>query len=139
VLFFSLAMWPLGALLRSADRAASGASPALQRLRRFQRLAVAVDAVYLLAWFVLIQPVLKTEIGIYNYSNDAIVGALEISGLLAVAAAGVGAWVAWRLNSDRGIGATRATRIWSVLVALALLGVVWIGVVGKLMSWNLNY
>ena len=34
---------------------------------------------------------------------------------------------------------TRLTRVWAVLVALALLGVVWIGVVGQLMTWNLNY
>jgi hypothetical protein len=35
--------------------------------------------------------------------------------------------------------ASRLSRIWSVLVALALLGVVWVALIGQLMSWNLNY
>lgn len=136
MLLCALAAWPLGALLRRADRATSGATPPLRRLRRFQHAAVAVAVLYLFAWFLLIKPLLDTDLGIYRTSLDWLIGLLEASGLLAVAAAGVGVWVAWRMPRA---GATRGTRVWAVLVALALLGVVWLGVVGKLMTWNLNY
>ena len=136
VLLATLALWPLGAVLRRADRASSGASPQLRRLRLVQRGAVAVDALYLLAWFLLIQPVLNTDLAIYSSANDWLVALLEISGLLAVAAAAAGAWAAWRMQR---LDASRGSRLWSVLVALALLGVVWIGVVGQLITWNLNY
>jgi len=136
VLLSTLVLWPLGALLRRADRAASGTSIEVKRLRLYQRIAVAVDAVYLFAWFKLIQPVLNTDLGIYNSAHDWLVRSLQISGLLAIAAAAVGVYVAWRMiRAD----ASRLSRIWSVLVALALIGVVWVAWIGQLLSWNLNY
>ncbi len=55
--------------------------------------------------------------------------------LLAVAAAGIGTWAGWRMHRA---DAPRLARAWGVLVALALLGVVWIGVMGQLMSLHLN-
>lgn len=136
VIVATLVLWPLGAVLRRADRASSGASPELQRLRKVQRLAAAVSLAWLVAWIILIQPILNTDFGMYNSSNDWLVGAVELSGVLAVAAAAAGVWAAWRmLRSD----ASRLARTWGVLVALALLGFVWIGLVGQMLSWNLNY
>jgi CubicO group peptidase (beta-lactamase class C family) len=136
VLLCSLLAWPLAAILRRADRATSGATPALRRLRAIQRAAVLVDVVYLAAWTVLIKPVLNIDVAVYHSGIDWIVGLMELSGLLAVAAAAAGVWVAWRMwRTD----ATRWTRTWAVLVALALLGVVWLGLLGQLITWNLNY
>ncbi len=136
VLTLALVAWPVGALLRRADRAASGASPELQRLRRFQRGAVLVALLYIAAWFILIKPVLSTDVAVYHSGIDWIVGLLEASGLLAIGAAAVGVWVAWRM---RRVDASRLTRAWAVLVAFGLLGVVWLGLVGHLITWNLNY
>jgi len=136
VLAGALVAWPLGALLRRADRATSGASPALRQLRRWQRTAVVVDLVYVTAWLVLIMPVLSTDLAIYNGGNDWLFGLMQLSGVFALAAAVVGAWVAWKLFR---VDATRLTRAWGVLVALALAGIVWIGVAGQLMALNLNY
>jgi CubicO group peptidase (beta-lactamase class C family) len=136
VLLSTLLLWPLGALLRRADRATSGTSTEVKRLRLYQRLAVAFDTVYLFAWVKMIQPILNSDVAIYNSSLDGVVRSLQISGLLVVVAAVVGVWVAWRMF---GTDASRLSRIWSVLIALALLGVVWIGLIGQLMSWNLNY
>ncbi|MGG7606420.1 serine hydrolase [Massilia sp. BKSP1R2A-1] len=136
VLTLALLAWPVGALLRRADRASSGASPELQRLRRWQRGAVLVSLLYIAAWFILIKPVLSTDVAVYHSGIDWIVGLLEASGLLAIGAAAVGVWVAWRM---RRTGASRLTRAWAVLVALGLLGVVWLGLVGHLITWNLNY
>jgi CubicO group peptidase (beta-lactamase class C family) len=136
VLLGTLAAWPLAALLRRSEPSTSSASPELRRLRGWQRLAVGVDTVYLLAWVAVIQPILVSDVAFYTGSKDWLVGLLQFSGVLAVAAAGVGAWAAWRMfRTD----SPRLARLWSVLVALALCGVVWIGVVGRLMSPNLNY
>ncbi|MGP1664584.1 MAG: hypothetical protein ACTS5I_01455, partial [Rhodanobacter sp.] len=136
VLVCTLLFWPLAALLRRADRATSGSSPDVKRLRLYQRLAVTVDVLYLFAWLKLIQPILNTDVTIYNSGNDWLVRSLQISGLLAVLAALVGVWAAWRMLRSE---ASCLSRIWSVLVALALLGVVWVAWVGQLLSWNLNY
>jgi CubicO group peptidase (beta-lactamase class C family) len=136
VLVASLVAWPVGALLRRADRASSGASPELKRLRRLQRGAVLVSLLYIAAWFILIKPVLSTDVAAYHSGIDWVVGLLEASGLLAIGAAAVGVWVAWRM---RRTDATRLTRVWAVLVALGLVGVVWLGLVGHLITWNLNY
>jgi len=136
VLLATLVLWPVGAVLRRAERATSGVSPAQRRLRKVQRLAVAVAVAWLFVWFLMIKPLLNTELALYSSANDFLIGAVQASGLLAVAAAVAGVWVAWRmLRTD----ASRLARIWSVLVALALVGLVWIGVVGQLMAWNLNY
>lgn len=136
ILATSLVAWPVGSLLRRADRATSGASPELARLRRLQRWAVLVSLVYIAAWFILIKPILSTDVAVYHSGIDWVVGLLEASGLLAIGAAVVGVWVAWRM---RRLDASRLTRVWSVLVALGLVGVVWLGLSGHLITWNLNY
>lgn len=136
VLLITLLAWPLGALSKRADRATVGASRDQLRLRLLQRVAVAVVAVYLLAWFVLIKPVLDTDVGVYSYAIDWLVGLLELCGVLPIAAAIAGVWAAWRMCR---IDASNVARVWSVVVALALLSVVWLGVVGQLITWNLNY
>lgn len=82
----------------------------------------------------LLQPVLGEQLQVYSYRLDPVVGVLEVSGLLAIAAAG--AWVVWMLWH---LDAPWWSRIWNAIVAMALLGVVWIGVMGGLMSFNLNY
>jgi hypothetical protein len=80
--------------------------------------------------------VLSTDLGLYSAANDWLVGLVEASGLLAVAAAVAGVWAAWKMFR---LDATRLARSWSVLVALALLGLLWVGAVGQLLTWNLNY
>lgn len=140
VLLATLLAWPLGALLRRADGVAggtgSGATPEVRRLRRIQRVAVLVSLLYAAAWFMLVEPILSIQVTVYHSGIDWLVGLLQLSGLLAIGAAGAGIWVAWRM---RQVASTGWTRGWSVLVALALLGVVWLGIVGQLIGWNLNY
>lgn len=136
ILLCTLLLWPLAAVLRRADRAVSGMSTHVRRLRLYQRLAVVFDVIYLFAWFELIKPVLSTDLAIYNTAHDWLVRSLQVSGLLAILAALVGVWAAWRMFF---VDASWLSRTWSVLVALALLGVVWVAWIGQLLSWNLNY
>jgi hypothetical protein len=61
---------------------------------------------------------------------------MQVAGLLAVAAAIVGVWVAWRMfRTDT----TWLSRIWNAAVAASLIGIVWIAFMGNLLSFNLNY
>ena len=62
------------------------------------------------------------------------VQALQIAGLIVIAAAAMGIWSLWRIS---GLQASRWIR--NAALAAALLGIVWIGFAGKLFSFNLNY
>lgn len=136
ILIWCLLLWPLAALLKAGDHVAGEVSREVRRFRLYMRAAATVDVVYLGAWAVLLQPVLSEQLQFYSYRLDPVVGTLESAGLLAMGAAGVGAWAAWRLFKT---DASWLSRIWNAAVAMALLGVVWIGVMGGLMAFNLNY
>jgi len=67
---------------------------------------------------------------------DPVVAALQLTGFLTLVSALAGWWSVWRtLRAD----ATWLSRVWTVIVALALSGVVWLGMIGKLIGLNLNY
>jgi len=136
ILLWSLVLWLVSPLLRRGEPARSEATPVLRRSRLFMRCAALVDIVYLGAWIMLFLPILSLQIEVYGHRLDPVVLALECSGLLAIAAAGVGLWSMWRLFKE---GAPPLSKIWSVAVSLALLGVVWIGAMGGLIAINLNY
>jgi CubicO group peptidase (beta-lactamase class C family) len=136
VLLWTLLLWPLSALLRRGDATQSGVSPEVRRLRLYQRGAAAVDVAYLIGWYVVLQPILGNQVGAYNASLDGLIRVMQVWGLLVIAAAGVGLWTAFRMFQAR---APWPSRIWSVLVALALLGMVWIGFMGRLIGFSLNY
>jgi CubicO group peptidase (beta-lactamase class C family) len=136
ILFWSLVLWLVSPLLRRGEPARSEATPALRRSRLTMRCAALVDIVYLGAWIMLFLPILSLQIEVYGHRLDPVVLVLECSGLLAIAAAGVGLWSTWRVFKE---GAPLLSKIWSIAVSLALLGVVWIGAMGGLIGINLNY
>lgn len=136
ILFWTLLLWPLSPLLRRGEKAPSGLAPGLRRLRLFVRGAAAVDMAWLFGWFLLLQPILGERLEVYNAGLDPAVRTLQCVGLLVVAAAGVGVWAAWRTFR---LGAPWLVRLWTVAVAAALVGLVWIGLMGQLMSFTLNY
>jgi hypothetical protein len=136
ILFWSLVLWLVSPLLRRGEPAQSEATAAMRRLRLYARCAALVDVVYLGAWTMLLLPVLSLQLEVYGTRLDPVVLTLECSGLLAIAAAGVGLWSTWRLFRE---GAPLLSKIWGVAVAAALLGVVWIGAMGGFIGINLNY
>jgi hypothetical protein len=73
---------------------------------------------------------------VYSTRLDPVVRALQIAGLLAIAAAAVGVWSLWRIARLRS---SRMVWVGNAALAAALLGIVWIGFAGKLFSFNLNY
>jgi hypothetical protein len=136
VLVWSLVLWPLSWLLRRGDHAQAGADAEVRRLRLFQRFACVVAVAYLGAWVMLLLPVLSLQLQFYSFRIDTIVFLMECAGALLIAAAAASLWVTWRLFNAQ---TPRLSLIWNGLVSVALLGLVWISVMGGLQGINLNY
>jgi hypothetical protein len=84
----------------------------------------------------ILRPTLNLELDFYGSSLDPIVGTLEAAGVVAIAAAVLGIWSAWRLSR---LNIPRKVPFWSFVTAAGLLGVVWIGIIGGLIRFSLNY
>jgi hypothetical protein len=108
----------------------------VRRLRLFVRLAAAYDLLYVTAWFIIIRPVLSVDLQFYSTQLDPVVRAMQLAGILAFAAAGLGLWSAWRLTQ---LKAGRSLRIRTCVVAAGLLAIAWIAVIGGLTRFSLNY
>jgi CubicO group peptidase (beta-lactamase class C family) len=135
VLAVTVVLWPISWLVRRHYHAPAEV-PEVRRLQRWLRITVIVDVLYVVAWLMLLIPVLNLELWVYSAANDAVVRTLQIAGLLAVAATAVGVWCLWRLSRLQS-----SAFVWlrNAALAAALLGIVWIGFVGRLLSFSLNY
>jgi CubicO group peptidase (beta-lactamase class C family) len=136
ILVSTLLAWLLSPFLKASKNIPDELVPEVRRLRLFLRGAVAFDVIYVVAWFMLLRPLLTVELEVYRGSLDPIVRVLQIAGLLAIAAAVLGTWSAWRLSRLK-VPAT--SRVWSFIVASSLLGVVWFGFIGGFFRFSVNY
>jgi CubicO group peptidase (beta-lactamase class C family) len=136
ILVWALVAWLLSPWLRAPKNIPDDLVPQVRRLRRLLRVAAAFDVVYLICWFMILRPVLSLELDFYGRSLDPIVGTLEAAGLLAIAAAVLGIWSAWRLSR---LNIPRRLPLGGFVTAVGLLGVVWIGIIGGLIRFSLNY
>jgi predicted secreted protein len=136
ILVWTLLAWLLSPWLRPLKNIPDNLVPQVKRLRLLLRAAVAFDVVYLVCWFMVLLPTLNLELDFYSSSLDPIVGTLEAAGLLAIAAAMLGISSAWRLSR---LNIPRRLPFWGFVTAAGLLGVVWIGFIGGLMRFSLNY
>jgi CubicO group peptidase (beta-lactamase class C family) len=135
ILALTVVLWPIAALLRRRyGRPAD--SKELRRLRVWVGAVVVFVLLFVVAWIVLLMPVLSLELWVYSTRLDPVVRALQIVGLLVIAAAAVGVWSLWRISA---LQASRWIWIRNAALAAALLGIVWIGFAGKLFGFNLNY
>ena len=108
----------------------------LRRLRLILRCAVAFDVIYLVGWIFLLRPLLTVDLEVYRSSLDPIVRGLQFAGVLAIAAAVLGIWSAGRLFR---LNVARKSKVWGLIVAVSLVGVVWIGFIGGLFRFSVNY
>jgi hypothetical protein len=136
ILVWTLLAWLLSPWLRAPKNVPDELLPQLKRLRLLLRAAVAFDAVYLVCWFMMLRPVLSLDLGFYNAGLDSTLAAMEVAGLFAIAAAALGIWCAWRLSR---LNIPRRLRLGGFVTASALLGIVWIGIIGGLIRFSLNY
>jgi CubicO group peptidase (beta-lactamase class C family) len=136
ILIWTLLAWLLSPWLRAPKNIPDDLVAQVRRLRRFLRAAAAFDVVYLVCWFMILRPTLNLELDFYSSSLDPIVGAIQAAGLLAIAAAVLGIWSAWRLSR---LNIPRRLPLGGFVTAAGLLGVVWIGIIGGLIRFSLNY
>lgn len=136
ILALTLLFWPISWLVRRAYGVQLTQSVPLRRVRLYTRLAAAFDLLYLVAWMLLLKPVLSLDLQVYSAALDPVVRTLQLAGLAAIAAAVVGIWGMWQLFK---LDVSMRYRLWNGALVAAMLGIVWIGFVGKLISFNLNY
>ncbi len=136
ILTLTLLAWLLSPLLKVRAAVSEQVASKFRRWRLHLRAAAAFDAIYLVAWFLLLRPVLTLDLQVYRGELDPVVRALQVSGLGAVAALVLGMWSAWRLSR---LNVPTTSRLWGFLVAASLLGVVWIGYIGGLLRFSVNY
>ncbi|HSZ07349.1 MAG TPA: serine hydrolase [Steroidobacteraceae bacterium] len=136
ILVWTLLAWLLSPWLRAPKNIPDELVPQVRRWRLLLRAAAAFDALYLVCWFIILKPTLNLELDFYSSGLDPIVGAIQVAGLLAIAAAVLGIWSAWRLSR---LNIPRRLRVWGFVTAVSLLGVAWIGIIGGLIRFSLNY
>lgn len=135
ILAVTVVVWPISAILRRRY----GRPPLSDEMRRLRRLvlaAVVVVVLYVLAWIKLLAPVLSVSLWVYSWRLDPVVRALQLAGVLVIAAAALGVWALWRMSR---LQSTRIAWVRNAALAAALLGVVWFAFMGRLLSFNLNY
>jgi CubicO group peptidase (beta-lactamase class C family) len=136
VLLATAILWPVGAWIRRTRRLAPIATGQLALARRFTRIGALADLVYLAAWYTVLSPILSNTLDVYNAELDGRVRVLQVLAIVPLAAAAVGLWNAW-LSFRYPIG--WGARIRSVVVAVALLGFLWVAWMGGLIGWSVNY
>jgi CubicO group peptidase (beta-lactamase class C family) len=136
ILVATVIAWPASWFVRHRLGVQASNSIELRRLRFLMRAAATFDVVYLLAWMMLLKPVISADFRVYSTALDPVVRTLQCAGLAAIAAAAVGIWGVWRASQ---LQVSTLYRLWNGALAAAMLGVVWIGFMGNLISFNLNY
>ena len=138
--FFILALtsilWPVSYFVRRHNRRALAYSLEQSRLRTFLRVAATVDVLWLACWALVMLPILSTQVDFYSTAHDPLIRTLQLAGVVVSAVAAGGIWSGWRLCRLPG---SRPFRLGSGLIVVGLVGLTWIGVIGGLISLNLNY
>jgi CubicO group peptidase (beta-lactamase class C family) len=136
VLLCTAIVWPIAAWVRYSRKIQPTATGRAALVRRLTRVAVVADLVYLVGWYALLAPILRTDVGFYNESLDGFIRLLQVAAIVPLLAAGLGianAWLAFATKHDW------AVRTRSIIVALALVGFLWIAWMAGFIGWSLNY
>jgi len=136
VLALAVIFWPLSYLVRRHYRLGAVQPLEARRFRTLLRVAAAFDVLWLVCWSIVLRPVLSVQLDFYSTAHDGLIRTLQLGGVIAIVLAAAGVWSVWRLFRAR---VSWPSRVGNGLIAAALLGLVWIGFVGGLISFNLNY
>lgn len=133
ILTLAVVLWPITYWLRRHYQRSAVPNPGP---RTMLRVAALFDLLWLAAWCIVLTPVLSIQLDFYSTALDPVIRTLQIAGVVVIALAAVGGWNLWRLCISE---ASWPARVGNGLIAAALIGLVWVGVIGGLISFNLNY
>jgi CubicO group peptidase (beta-lactamase class C family) len=136
ILALTVILWPVSYFVRRHYQSVLAYSAEGRRLRTFLRIASTFDVLWLVCWTLVLLPVLSVQLDFYSTAHDALIRAMQLAACVVIALAAGGIWSAWRLCRLEG---SWPVRIGNGLIAAGLVGVVWIGFIGGLISFNLNY
>jgi len=136
VLLAVLMAWPVDWLYRRAYRAPIGIRGKALLAHRAVRVAAAADFVYLFGWYLALRPLLQNRLDAYGPSFDGLLVTLQLGAVVPLAGAAAGLWNAWlTIRSERRWPA----KLGNALLALALLGIAWVGWAAGLIGFNREY
>jgi CubicO group peptidase (beta-lactamase class C family) len=136
ILALTVILWPVSYFVRRHYQSVLAYSAEGRRLRTFLRIASTFDVLWLVCWTLVLLPVLSVQLDFYSTAHDALIRAMQLAAWVVIALAAGGVWSAWRLCRLEG---SWPVRIGNGLIAAGLVGVVWIGFIGGLIYFNLNY
>jgi CubicO group peptidase (beta-lactamase class C family) len=125
--------WPVSGYLQKKYQVQTTASPRGLLAKKILRFAAVIDLIYVIGWIFAVAPILSNQIETYSDSFDPYLRLLQVAGLLVIAAAVAGIWAA----AQKATG--WKTVLWNLVTACALVGILWVAIVAKLISFNLNY
>jgi hypothetical protein len=136
VLLLTFLFWPISWFVRRRYKAELGVSGPARTAYRATRIAAGAALGVLIAWAIIVT-VLLEDVAMLNASGDPwlwiaqILGAIVFVGAVAIAA--WNAWLTWKS------GARWTRKLWSVLVLLSALLVLYAAYVLGLLSMTVNY
>ena len=136
VLLCTAIVWPIAAWVRHTRHLPPAATGRAALARRLTRVAVVANLVYLVGWYAIIAPILRVDVGFYNDGLDGFIRLLQVAAIVPLLGALLGGWNVW-LSFTTAQG--WAVRLRSLIVALALIGILWSAWMAGFIGWSLNY
>jgi len=129
-------LWPVSALVRRRYQRPLALAPEARRWRLLLRVAALFGVLWLVGWMIILSPVLSAQLDFYSAALDPVIRTLQIAGVIIVVLAALGVWGFWKLlRADTWW----LSRVGNGAIAVMLVGLVWIGVVGGLIGFEINY
>jgi CubicO group peptidase (beta-lactamase class C family) len=135
VLLLTALAWPIAILIRAGFKRPFPLSGKPALAYRLVRIAAVLAVVYVAAWGLVFQTALN-DLSNLSDGLDPVIRTVQGIGLLVVAGTVVALWNVWLVwRGDRGWFA----RVWSVVIALALIEMTWASFAFNLITVGLRY
>jgi CubicO group peptidase (beta-lactamase class C family) len=130
VLLLTVVLWPIAAIVRRRYGATLQLAEPERRAYVWSRRAALVGLVYMFGWLVAMAADFASTQGAQLW-----IRLIQLIGLVCIAGAGIALWNAWRTWRAR---ASWSARVWSLVLGLALLYLVWFSFAFHLISARIN-
>ena len=135
-MLLTVLLWPVAAIVRRRFGAPLKLDRREMRAHRLVRIAGLLTLVTMIGWMVLVSAMTK-NIDNLTSAMDPFIWLLEIASLVFFAGGFVialwHAWIVWRGNRRW------QAKLWSVVLVVAALAVLWVGLAFKMISFGVNY